>query len=188
MSNIRAFVAVLMAEDLKKNIAKVQQSVKKLAPDVKWVAPENLHVTLKFLGDVLEDALPDVFAAVEQAARSISPFELSVSGLGAFPSPARARVVWVGVERGVEELRALASEVDTNLAELDFEKEEKEFRAHITIGRVRDGAHLGKLAEGIREIDASGLGVQRVSSIAVMRSDLRPDGPVYSPLRVAELS
>ena len=187
MKVIRTFVAVLIAEDLKRRVSEVQERLKKLAPDVKWVAPENFHVTLKFLGDVSEDALPDVFAAVEDAARGFSPFDLSLCGLGAFPSPRKARVVWAGIEDGREPLRELASAVEASLAELNFEKEDREFKSHITIGRVKFSKFLDRLAQGIDEIDAGDMGVQRVTSVAVMRSDLQREGPVYSPLRVIEL-
>jgi len=188
MKHIRTFVAVLITEDLKRRIAEVQEQVKKLAPDVKWVAPANFHVTLKFLGGVREDILDNVFAAVEEAARTISPFELSISGLGAFPTPRRARVVWVGSQKGHEQMRELAQALDRNLAELGFEKEDREFKSHITIGRVKESRFLNKLAEGIAEIDAADLGSQQISSIAVMQSELQRSGPVYSPLKVIKLS
>jgi len=188
MKVIRTFVAVLIDDDLRRRIAGVQDQLKRLAPDVKWVAPENLHVTMKFLGDVREDMLPDVFAAVEKAAGGFSPFDVSVSGLGAFPSPSRARVVWVGLGDGWEQLRDLASAVEANLAALGFAREDKEFKAHITIGRVKFSRFLDRLAEGFGEVESGGLGVQSVASIAVMRSELRPSGPVYTPLKMIPLS
>ena len=184
---IRTFVAVLIAENLKKNISEVQQQAKKLAPDVKWVAPENLHVTLKFLGDLREDEIPDVCTAVEDAVRPFSAFDLSMSKLGVFPSPARARVVWVGIEEGREQLIELASGVDKRLTEMGFGKDDKPFKAHITIGRVKEGRHPGKLIEGMADIDADDLGVQRVDSVVVMQSELLREGPIYSPLSVTKL-
>ena len=188
MDTIRTFVAVLIDEDLKSRIGEVQGRLRRLAPDVKWVDPEALHVTLKFLGDVREDALPNVYSAVEEAVSKSGPFELSVSGLGAFPNARNARVVWVGIDEGRERLKELAVVVDKNLAKLDFDEEEREFKAHITIGRVKTSRFLKELARGIGEVDARGLGVQAVSSIAVMRSELRREGPIYTPLRVIELS
>jgi 2'-5' RNA ligase len=188
MRAIRAFVAVLIDDDLRNNISRVQNEVRKLAPDVKWVAPENLHVTLKFLGNVTEEALPKVFAAVEKAAQSIPAFDLSVTGLGAFPSPQRARVVWVGIEKGRDELIELAEAVESELVSAGFEREEKAFKAHITIGRARMDRPLKGLAEGFARIDASNLGSMRVSDIAVMQSDLKPGGPVYSAMKIVPLA
>ncbi len=187
MKVIRTFVAVLIAEDLKQKIAEVQGEVKKLAPDVKWVAPENLHVTLKFLGDVREDEIASLSAVVEDAVRGYPTFELSVSGLGAFPSPARARVVWVGIQNGAEKLIELASVVDDALAGAGFEKESKAFKSHITIGRVKTERNLDKLAKAVEEVDASSLGTQQVKSVVIMQSELMREGPIYSPLSVIAL-
>lgn len=186
MKVIRTFVAVLISENLKKEISEVQEQVKKLAPDVKWVTPENFHVTLKFLGDVREDHISQVCDAVDNAARAFSPLDVSVGGLGAFPNVQRGRVVWVGIEDGGRELSDLAGALDEKLAALGFERETKPFMSHITIGRVKD-RFPSALAAGMQDVNAEGLGVQRVASVAVMRSDLQPQGPVYSPLHEAKL-
>ena len=188
MKAIRTFVAVLIAEDLKQQIARVQGQIKKLAPDVKWVAPKNIHVTLKFLGNVREDEIGQVRSAVDDAVRAFSPFEIAISGLGAFPSPARARVVWTGIEVGQQQLTDLAAAVDAGVSKLGFEPEERPFKSHITIGRVKTSRHLAGLAAGIEEVDACDLGTQQVSSVVVMQSELLREGPVYSPLSVSELS
>ncbi|MDH7601244.1 MAG: RNA 2',3'-cyclic phosphodiesterase [Armatimonadota bacterium] len=188
MTFVRTFVAVLLADELKSRISEVQEQAKKLAPDVKWVEPENFHITLKFLGNVREDALAGVLSAVEDAVKDYQKFEVSVAGVGAFPNPKNARVVWVGVESGQERLASLAATIDAKLAELGFPREERDFKSHITIGRVKSKKHLGALARGIAKIEARSLGTQEVRSVAVMQSVLRPEGPVYSPLRVIELS
>ncbi|MGC8862784.1 MAG: RNA 2',3'-cyclic phosphodiesterase, partial [Armatimonadota bacterium] len=122
------------------------------------------------------------------AASAFGPFKLSVSGLGAFPNPRNARVVWVGIEDGRDELGRLASAVDANLARFGFPKESRDFKSHVTIGRVKTSGRLDSLARGISKIDADNLGRQDVSSLAVMKSDLRPDGPVYTAMRVIDLA
>lgn len=188
MKVIRTFVAVLISEELRSNVSRVQEEVKKLAPDVKWVAPENLHVTLKFLGNVEEDALPRVFGAVEDAVGGRPAFDLSLGGLGAFPSPAKARVVWVGVQEGKDELIELARDVDATLGKLGFPKEEKAFKAHITIGRAKQDRFVRGLASAIGSVDARDLGRQRAACVTVMQSELRPEGPTYTPMRSVELS
>jgi len=188
MKVIRTFVAILITDDLRRNISEVQARLKKLAPDVKWVAPKNFHVTLKFLGNILEDDLPDVYDAVEEAAKMLAPFDLSLEGLGAFPSPLKAKVVWVGIKDGRDKLIALASAVENNLADLGYEKEDRPFAAHITIGRVRQSKFLAKLAEGIDKVDSDDLGTQQVLSVAVMQSEILREGPIYSPLKLIKLS
>lgn len=187
MKVIRTFVAVLIDDGLKAKIAEVQDQVKKLAPDVKWVTPENFHITLKFLGNVPEDVLPQVIAAVEEAALGFSPFDLAISGVGAFPNPARARVVWVGSGDGREKMSELASSVDKRLTELGFAADDKPFKAHITIGRVKTSRFLRPLAEGIGKVNAENLGTQTVSSVAIMQSDLGREGPTYTPIQVIGL-
>ncbi|MCE5313430.1 MAG: RNA 2',3'-cyclic phosphodiesterase [Armatimonadota bacterium] len=187
MKVIRTFAAVLIDEDIRRKVAEVQSQVKKLAPDVKWVAPENFHITLKFLGDVREDNMSQVIAALEEAVQGFSAFDLAISGVGAFPNPARARVVWVGSSDGCEKMVELASSIDKKLSELGFEKEEKSFKAHITIGRVKTSRFLRALAEGIGKVDADNLGIQRVSGVALMQSELGREGPTYTPIRVIKL-
>ncbi|MEN6356528.1 MAG: RNA 2',3'-cyclic phosphodiesterase [Armatimonadota bacterium] len=187
MKVIRTFVAVLMDDAIRRRVAEVQSQLKKLAPDVKWVAPENFHITMKFLGNVDEAVLPDVISAVEEGAQGFSPFDLAISSVGAFPNPARARVVWVGSADGREKLAELARSIDKKLVEMGFEKEDKPFKAHITIGRVKTSRFLRALAEGIGKVDANNLGTQRVSGVAVMRSNLGREGPTYTPIQVIDL-
>lgn len=184
---IRTFVAVLLDEEIRARIFRVQERVMKFASNVKWVAPENFHVTLKFLGNVRLNRLADVQAAVDEVARNFAAFDFSISGLGLFPTPKRPRVIWVGGEEGREQLIALANAVDNRLAKLGYEKEDRPFKSHVTIGRVKEGKPVPGLAEGLEEIDASGLGMQRVASIAVMESVLKPGGPSYTPLSVHKL-
>ena len=184
---IRTFVAVLLDEELRSRIFEVQQRLQKLAPDIKWVAPDNFHVTLKFLGNVRRDRIARIQSAMDEVVEQIPAFDLSISGLGVFPTPRRPRVVWVGIEEGREQLVALAKAVEHRLVKAGFEKEEKPFRSHITIGRVRESKPVPGLIEGFDEIDTSGLGVQRVSSIAVMESVLQRGGSEYTPLSVHKL-
>ena len=184
---IRTFVAVVLDEELRHRISGVQEHAMKLAPGVKWVSPDNFHVTLKFLGDVRRDKLSYVQAAIDDVAGTLPAFDLSIRGMGVFPTPKRPRVIWVGVEEGREQLVALAHAVEDRLVRAGFEKDEKPFRSHITIGRVKEAKPVDGLVEGLEEIDTSELGVQRVESICLMQSVLRPGGPSYTPLIVHKL-
>jgi magnesium-transporting ATPase (P-type) len=129
-----------------------------------------------------------LFYVFECRSEKYSPFELSISGLGAFPKPERARVVWVGIQDGREHLRNLANAIDAELAKVGFEKEKKGFKSHITIGRVKTNGPTRELARGIREANAQELGTQYVDCVVVMQSDLQREGSVYSPLKVVKLS
>lgn len=187
MTVIRTFVAVLIAEGIRERISSAQLAVKQLAPKVNWVVPENFHVTLKFLGNIREDQLHDICSAVETAVDCIDPFEISFSGLGAFPSPRNARVVWAGIKDGAGQLSDLAGAVENELAKLGFEREDRPFRAHVTIGRVKDTKSIRKLPEGLREANAQDFGTQRVESVCIMQSELSREGPKYSPLGEVKL-
>jgi len=181
MEQIRTFIAVLISPELKSRIGEVEENFKKLPCDVKWVAEENLHITLKFLGNVSENKLEAVCSAVQKTAAAIpSGFELAMSGVGAFPNIGRPQVIWVGVHKGGEEMAKLAELLDDALSGLGFEKEKKRFSAHVTIGRARSPRGLDSLAEAIRTMQAEDLGSETIESIAVMKSELRPSGPVYS--------
>jgi len=184
---IRTFVAVCLDAEVRGRISAVAERAKKLAPNVKWVAPDNFHVTLKFLGGVSAGRVARVQDALDEIAREFTAFDLSLSGLGVFPTPRRPRVIWVGVEEGREQLVALAKAVEDRLVRAGFEKEDKPFRSHITIGRVREGKPVEGLVEGLAEIDTGNLGVQRIDSITVMESTLRPGGSEYTPLSVHKL-
>lgn len=188
MAKIRTFIAVLLSDGLKRTIASIQDEFKKQAPDLKWVEIGNLHVTLKFLGDVEEQSLDTIHNAMGHAASGFAPFELTVAGAGAFPNARRPRVVWVGIPGGAEALSSLAGKMESALEAAGFPKEDKKFRSHITIGRVRDHARAPDLSQPIAGAGLEPLGVETVDRVVLMRSELRPGGPIYTPLREVELS
>ena len=187
MPSVRCFVAVLLCEELRRNIAAVQDGFKRVAPDLKWVAIENLHVTLKFLGNVEETQVETVYAAVRRAARGSAPFEITVARGGAFPDPRRPRIVWVGMDAGAAQLVRLAGHTESELAAAGFPIEDREFKPHVTIGRARNSGRGPNLSRVVEETGEGPIGSQVVSSVAVMRSDLRPSGPTYTPLLEVEL-
>ena len=188
MDQIRTFIAVLISPELRSKIGAVQQNFKGLPCDVKWVAEENFHITLKFLGNVGEDKMEAVYTATEEAAKaSPSGFELAFTKVGAFPNNRRPQVIWVGARKGEEEMAELARRLDDALVPLGFKKEKKRFSAHVTIGRVRSPSDLGSLAEALQSAEAGNLGSEIIESIAVMKSDLRPSGPAYSVVKEIKL-
>ncbi len=179
---LRTFVAVLIPSELKRTIAVVQKDLKKAAPGIKWVEPENFHITLEFLGDTKLDAVDEIAGAIAGACRDLDPFIVEFGGVGAFPSARRPRVVWAGVTSGKRELTELAGRVEDALAPLGFAKEDKPFRAHITLGRVRYGRGVDDLSSALEETAADRLGSFRVASVALMKSELRRECPIYSVL------
>lgn len=143
------------------------------------MAESNLHVTLKFLGQVDEARIPGIGAALAAVARRTPAFDLDVRGLGAFPTPTRARVLWVGLTPA-SPLAALAADIDARLAALGVERDSRPFAAHVTLGRVRESRRNPALADALaRPADCGRLTVTRVS---LMRSQLHPRGARYTEL------
>jgi len=154
---------------------------------VAWVGRDNVHLTLKFLGGVEAARLDAVTAALSIAVAPRGAFHLALSGLGAFPSPARPRVLWAGVGEGAGAAADLASRVDAALAPLGFASEARPFSVHVTLGRVRTSRPDRRLREALA---ASGgaFGGQRVTHVSLMRSQLSPRGARYTELAALPLA
>jgi len=155
---------------------------------VKWVRPNGIHLTLKFFGAVPSAKVADLQAALTQAAASISPFALRVEGLGVFPSALRPRVVWTGVEGDLSALEALQQAVETSVAALGFKPEARDFKPHLTLGRVNehvssaDHSKLGRALGALGQGGATSYGDFVVRHLDLIRSELRPTGAVYTQL------
>ena len=134
---IRSFIALDLPEGLKKELETLLFSLKKCGADVKWVHPANLHLTLKFLGDVTPDRLPLVKERLTAVAARQKPFFIHCAGLGGFPDLERPRVLWAGADQGESELKTLAASVEAEMSGVGFAKEERDFAAHLTVGRVK---------------------------------------------------
>ena len=163
------------------------ESLRPAARDVAWVAPGNLHLTLKFLGEVAEARIDAIVGALRGAASSLSAFDAELGGLGAFPSPARPRVVWAGVTVGAGAMGDLAGRVDDALAQLGFAREARPFSAHVTLGRVRYQSRNPALTEALRAAAGRAFGQVRVARASLMRSELAPRGARYTELAAVSL-
>ena len=184
---VRAFVAVNLDQDLKDALAKVQERLKATRADVGWVRPESLHLTLKFLGQVEESRLGAVAEAIAAAATGYGSFRLVLGGVGAFPQPRAARVVWIGVQQGAEALVTLQARVEAGLEALGFAREERPFAAHLTLGRVRGPARREQLAVALTSIPAEPLREMLLHRIDLMKSELGPGGARYTALQTFPL-
>jgi len=187
MAVIRSFVAVLIDSALRDKIGLAQSQLKKhSSTGVKWVAADHFHVTLKFLGNVQESDLPAIEAALRRAAASVEPFDVEMAGLGAFPNWRRPQVLWSGVREGAQPLACLAGAVEAESSKLGPAPEKGRFKAHVTIGRVK-GVLPPEIGQAAQELGQLDFGTMRVLNIALMRSDLMRDGPVYTVLRTIDL-
>jgi len=161
-------------------LAAAVERLRPLAPGVGWVTRDNVHLTVKFLGGVESPRLAAIESALTTAAAGHGIFELSVQGLGAFPTRMRPRVLWAGVAEGAAELTALASRIDDALHALGIPRETRPFAAHVTLGRVREPRANPRLAGALDSTET--FGRQPVTRISLMRSDLSPRGARYTEL------
>ena len=177
MAGIRTFVALEMPVVVKRQVVFVARHLSHLG-QMRWVRSEGVHLTLKFLGDVEENRVADIVSVVQQVASKFQPFALSTAGLGGFPRLERARVLWLGVEGDLGQLRVLQGRIAQKLEDLGFERERRPFFAHVTVGRARRKP-VRVTAVNVKTWRAINFSVDRVS---VMKSTLRPEGAVYTPL------
>lgn len=176
----RTFVAVEITGPIRARAQELIDLLDDTSADVNWVEPHNLHLTLKFLGDVHEREITRVCQAVARGAAKVEPFELVVCGAGAFPNAARPRTIWLGASEGAESMVVLHDHVEAALAELDFREEHRRFQPHMTLGRVR-GAGPGILELGARLQQQADFAAGRmtVGMVAVFSSQLTSEGPIY---------
>jgi 2'-5' RNA ligase len=185
---IRTFIAVTASPGVRQAALKLAAALAPVAGDVKWVAPENLHWTLQFLGEVEQLELHAVCSAVCTAALEVDPFDLEASGAGAFPAPDRPRTLWIGAGAGSQAMIALHDAIQRKLTRLGYRSEHRRFVPHLTLGRVgRDSPPRPLVRElaGLAEYNA---GTMLVDEVTVFASKLMSDGPVYEVLARAPLA
>ncbi len=184
MDEVRAFIAIALPDDTIQSIQELQNKLKSPRLKVRWVAPANIHLTLKFLGNISRSSIPNIQEEIEFAAIEIAPFKLGVAGLGVFPDTSRVQVVWAGINGELEKLVTLQKKIDLGLQELGFAPESRPFTAHLTLARVQDKASdtdrgfIGKLAETTK-FSAPEFTVR---SFSLIQSQLTRTGPVYTCL------
>lgn len=181
----RVFVAVLLPERVRERIAEVAARLQPFRTNVSIVRKENFHVTMKFMGETDVGLLDRAIPVLRREAEKHAPFGIEISGWGAFPGARKARVIWAGVSQGADELRSLSRGIEKGLTALGFEDENR-FRAHVTIGRVRNPDTSGRLAELLAE-EAGHLGGFTVTDVHLMKSTLAPGGARYESLELFPL-
>ena len=184
---LRLFIAIPLPAPVREALADLQGQLAELAPPraVRWVRPEGIHLTLKFLGDVPAAQQRAIEGGMAQAAAGHAPFTLTVERLGCFPNVNRPRVVWVGVHGERDALQALRDAVEAAIAPLGYPPESRPFSPHLTLGRVSKSASAGEVAalgQALKGAQVDALGQIAVNGFSLVRSDLRPDGAIYTEL------
>jgi 2'-5' RNA ligase len=189
MARTRTFIAIALDDAVRARLVALQEELAQAAPDVKWTEPENLHVTLLFLGEVDDRDLPGVCRAAQAAVRATPAFSVTVEGAGCFPNPRRPRVLWVGLGPGQENVVAIHDALEAPLLDLGcYRREERQYTPHITLGRVKGERANDQLAPTLATHRAWSAGEQPVSEIHVMGSHLTPHGPEYTVIGRAKLA
>lgn len=179
---MRLFVAVGLQDALRGRLAEVTTLLSRRLRGVAWVRPENVHLTLKFLGEVGEGEVPALRKALDETALRHAPFGLSAGGLGAFPSSERPRVIWAGLEGDRESLSRLVADLEEACSSLGFAPEDRPYHPHLTLGRVKSPAEAGGLEKVFRAARADSLGPLAVDVILLMKSTLSADGALHEAL------
>lgn len=181
--SIRAFLAIEPPAEIRKEIGNIQNSLKRLCPfDVRWVKPDGIHLTLKFFGNVSEEDIMAISRVVEENTAVAPPLHLKVNKLGLFPLRKRPRVLWIGLEGDTASLFAIQDRMERGFEECGFPKEDRPFRAHLTLGRIKAPDETGVLAKIMEDSGDCAAGSFSASGLVFFKSDLTPQGAVYTKL------
>ena len=184
---IRTFIAFKLPKHMISLLGSIQQKLMGYNFKIRWVNPENIHLTIKFLGNMKESDLSNISNALSESARNYGPFSFSAKGLGIFPGLYRPRVLWVGLSGEIEQIARFQQDLDHTLSAFGFPKENRPFQGHLTLGRFKGNTHSGKLAEALNtqsDFESEPVTIDRV---ILYKSDLTPSGAVYSELVAAPL-
>ena len=185
MSQVRAFLAIDLDDDLKPKIHKLIKEFKQTDARIKYVELSNLHLTLKFFGEIDTDGLELLEEKIANVVSEFEPFDIKIKNCGAFPNNNHIKVIWVGIEDDAI-IRDLHDKLDKEFTRLGFDKDKK-FSTHLTIGRMKAAKNKNKVKSTIEEFEDIEIGEMKVNKISLKKSTLKPSGPIYEDLKVFEL-
>jgi len=189
MSNtIRTFIAVELPEKIIYTIGTVQEEIKSYGLKIRWVRPENIHLTLKFLGDIQEADTEKVARAISESVTDHSAISLAVKGIGVFPGIKKPRVLWMGISKQLDLLTALQQTLDEKLEAMGFPKEKRLFKGHLTLGRIKSKIDPKTLYDVLKKFIQFESEPFFADKIILYKSDLKPKGLVYTKLIEAYLT
>ncbi len=181
---LRAFLALDPPEEVLGEIASIQNRLRNLIQGyIRWVRPEGIHLTLKFFGELSGDDVANIATVVGKAVEKEAPFSLAIGGAGVFPDPHRPRVLWLGMSGDVERLRVFQKGLEQALVRIGFACEERPFRPHLTLGRIRTSKGLTGLTRVLEKGEEYTAGQFIASGLSLIQSELTPGGAMYTKLR-----
>jgi 2'-5' RNA ligase len=183
---VRSFIAINLPEVLQDNISSLADRFRKRLKHgrtrVTWVKSGSIHLTLKFLGSIETELVPSILERLEEAASGIRPFSIVLGDLGVFPNLNQPRVIWVGVQKGEEEVCILQKRVEDGLSKLGFKVEKRVFSPHLTLGRIKALGSRGEVLRALNDLKDPEIGGTEVTQVALMKSTLTPQGAIYTEL------
>ena len=189
MQAIRSFIAVPLAPGVRAATTRLIRRLQEPGDGIRWVPTENLHLTLKFLGDVDNVQVPEICRELEAVALQVPPFDLGFGGTGGFPQLERARTLWVGIDDPSQRLRQLVADIERRMADLGFKPESRDYRPHLTLGRTRSGARrvTEHLVERLAAERKTRLGEMTADTVVLVASFLDKRGPTYQTMATFSL-
>ncbi|UCG78996.1 MAG: RNA 2',3'-cyclic phosphodiesterase [Nitrospirota bacterium] len=184
--SIRSFIAIELSDEIKNGLSEPILSLGKSGADIKWVVPANLHITLKFLGNIKEDQIEDISTIISRISADHMDFDFSITGTGTFPEGKRPRIIWAGI-KDHEKIHGVYRDIEAELEIMGFKPENRPFRPHITIGRVRSQRGIDNLMEELVKYRHMDFGKQTAEEIHLMKSILKPGGAEYNKIFSAQL-
>lgn len=184
---MRLFLAIKIEDAILQALAGGIDRLRETRAAVRWVGPEGIHLTIRFLGETDPDRVKGLVEKISGVSSMLHPFPISVAGTGAFPSPARPRVIWAGVEEPSGTLNRLWALMEKAVTDLGWERERKGFSPHVTLGRVKGPINLSRLSSVIQTMKDDDWGRQEVRTLALIRSRLEGGGPRYEDIKVFPL-
>jgi RNA 2',3'-cyclic 3'-phosphodiesterase len=180
---MRAFIAIPLNDEVREKLSGLQCRLRQSNADIKWVNPENIHLTLKFLSEIEKDKVPAISSALKKAFRKYHKFDISVSGIGAFPDISRPRIIWAGINDEKSQCVFIQKTIDACLEKIGIAKEDRPFFPHLTLGRARSGKNIRELIGALKtEKDFSIKAKIHVNKLVLFSSALTPNGPIYKSL------
>ncbi len=184
---IRTFLAIELPRPLLMKIEEVLGDLRSSQADVRWVNPENIHLTLKFFGNIDESKIEPIVQSIDRLVQETPTILLRVKGMGAFPNLRNPRVIWLGLSEGKESLNSFQKKLEIEFKKIGFPPEDRPFHPHLTLGRVKSSRGKEDLARRMERYREEEFGEIQAEKVILFKSDLRPSGPIYTPLREIRL-
>ncbi len=181
---MRTFIAIELPQEIKSQLAKIQKQLATSNADAKWVEPDNIHLTLKFLGEITTEQQNQIITILKEIGTGHASFPARITSLGTFPKIDYPRVIWVGIDQGDKEIKTITRALEEKLEKIGIPKEDREFASHITIARIRSGKNRRELVKSLNNLmDKLQVAEFKVEKITLFKSSLSSKGPLYQSLQ-----